>query len=673
VPRQLPLAARGFVGRTKHLAELDALLQADSVVISALDGTAGIGKTTLAVHWAHRVQHHFPDGTLHTNLRGYGPGDPATPAEVLDEFLLALGIPAERIPTGTEAKAALFRSVLAGKRVLMVLDNANAVSQVRPLLPGSPGCLVLITSRASLTGLVVNDGAHRVTLDLMTSEEATNLVRSVLGTRADADPEAVADLIRQCANLPLALRIAAGRAATQPYLEITDLVADMANDQRRWETLTIPGDEHTAVRAVFDWSYSRLTSEQARVFRRLGLHPGPDISLHAAAAVTGLTLTQARNALDILANVHLIEPISRARYRFHDLLRAYAATRSKTDDSEEDQRAGLITILEWYAYHSATTKTITHPYLADWYPGLAEIPDVNPALIFTGPAQIATWLDVERTNLIACAHTANRNQLPDLTALISLSTALDFYRLGYQDDMLQMCTLGLEATRSDGDQSAEIHALILQSEAHLMLSSWAETIRASMSALALARELNEPELAALALNNIALAYLGQNRYADAEILLKTALPSSKGAQRGRLEAVILGNLSRVHGRLGNFERALRYAERGLSLRRSANDRVGEAYALYLVAVAYQGLGDQKQVILLCREALDIDGEYQNLAERADVLHALGITLLDVGDPTQAVECWREALPIFDLYADPRADELRQRLSDMQAPPSAPAQ
>lgn len=667
MPRQLPLAARGFVGRTKHLAELDALLQADSVVISALDGTAGIGKTTLAVHWAHRVQHHFPDGTLHTNLRGYGPGDPATPAEVLDEFLLALGIPPERVPTGTEAKAALFRSVLAGKRVLMVLDNANAVNQVRPLLPGSPGCLVLITSRASLSGLVVNEGANRVTLDLLTAEESANLVRSILGARADAEPDAMGELIRQCAYLPLALRVAAGRAATQQHLELSELVADIATD--RWDALSIPDDQDTAVQAVFDWSYRRLTAEHARAYRRLGLHPGPEMSLHAAAAVIELPLPHARKVLDALAGVHLIEPTSPGRYRFHDLLHAHAADHAQSDD---DREVGHRSVLEWYAHHAIAAALIMYPTHNGWHPAFAEQIRVAHEIRFSHPSDVTNWLEAERANLVACAHQAERHRLPKLTSIISYSTAIALGRLGYRDDMLRISTLGLAAAEQI-DDIRKAHALVQCSEAHVAASQWHKALDYSLAALELAGELNDEGLQSVALNEIAIIHYCEGRLAQAEVHLRSALPKSVGVQNGRMEAVVEGNLSRVYSAQGDFDRALRHAERGLSHRRHAGDRPGEAAAMHHIALACQGKGMHDRVIGLCESSLEIYTEHRFPTYIAETLDTLATSLLFYGDIARATECWREAVHIFDAFDDRRAEGVRQRLNDMQAPPSTPVQ
>lgn len=276
VPRQLPLAVPDFTGRVEQLAFLDAVLPdtnlhtrngstdgSGTVVISAVDGSGGVGKTTLAVHWARRAEQRFPDGTLFVNLRGYGPGEPMSPGEALEGLLAALGVPAEAIPAGIEARAGLYRSVLVGRRVLIVLDNANASSQVRPLLPGSPGCLVIVTSRASLTGLVIATAARRVTLDLMSPQEAWDLLGGLVGAaRVVADPAAVTELVRLCARLPLALRIVAARATENPAVPLADVVVELADDHHRLDLLSLTDDEEFTVRAVFDGSYRRLPSRR---------------------------------------------------------------------------------------------------------------------------------------------------------------------------------------------------------------------------------------------------------------------------------------------------------------------------------------------------------------------------------------------------------------------------
>ncbi|HEV8557183.1 MAG TPA: NB-ARC domain-containing protein, partial [Actinophytocola sp.] len=407
VPRQLPLAIRDFVGRTEHLAALDALLpteEAGTVVISALDGTGGVGKTTLAVHWAHSVQDRFPDGTLYVNLRGYGPGEPATPTEVLDGFLRALGCPPEGIPIGQEAQAGLYRSLLAGCRVLIVLDNANTADQVRPLLPGSAGCLVLITSRASLIGLVISESAIRVTLDLLTPQEAVDLVRSIIGNdRAASEPESVAQLTQLCARLPLALRIAAHRAAAHPQSPIAELVAELSDMQTRLDYLTVPGDELATVRTVLSWSDRILPADQARMFRLLGLHPGPHISADAASALADISPLDARFLLDGLADAHLLNHTASNRYAFHDLLRVYANERVHQLESDSERDAAISRLLGWYLH---VTDNATRHFDHGRRPILRDADPPNYPLITTTQSEAIKWLEVEASNLLAVTRIA---------------------------------------------------------------------------------------------------------------------------------------------------------------------------------------------------------------------------------------------------------------------------
>ena len=353
VPRHLPSTVRDFTGRTDYLKVLDAQVpsgsdveQSGAVVISVVDGMAGIGKTTLVVHWAHRAQPHFPDGTLYANLRGYGPGEPATSGEVLNGFLGALGTPAERIPPSVEAQAGLYRSLLVGRRVLVVLDNANNSEQVRSLLPASPGAVVVVTSRDSLTGLVVTEGATRLTLDLLTQDEALALVARIVGAPgAAAEPDALANLVRLCVRLPLALRIAAGRIAMSPHTSVADVVEELADDRNRLDVLSRNRDERTAIRCVFDWSYRQLTPVQARLFRRLGLHPGPDFSLRAAAILGEMSVSDTRRELEGLTRANLVEQMSAHQYGLHDLLRVYAAEKVNSHDTPDVRDAAMEVIL----------------------------------------------------------------------------------------------------------------------------------------------------------------------------------------------------------------------------------------------------------------------------------------------------------------------------------------
>jgi transcriptional regulator with XRE-family HTH domain len=342
-PRELPPDTIGFTGRSGSLAELDRLLglakpHPTAVVIAAVSGTAGVGKTALAVHWAHRMADAFPDGQLYADLRGYDPGQPVAPTDVLAAFLDSLG--GVDIPPGQAERASRLRTLLAERRMLILLDNAFDSEQVRDLIPGTPGSVVLVTSRDSLAGLVVRHGAHRVDLDPLPANEALALLRVSIGGRVHAEPVAATALAEQCARLPLALRIAAQLAATRPTATLAELVTELADQHHRLDLLDT-GDPHSSVRTVFSWSYRHLPEPAARLFRLLGPHPGRDIDLPAAAALAGTDLRVARQHVDMLARANLLQETGRNRYGMHDLLRAYAARLARDQDPPHTQPATL--------------------------------------------------------------------------------------------------------------------------------------------------------------------------------------------------------------------------------------------------------------------------------------------------------------------------------------------
>ncbi len=367
-PRQLPAAMADFTGRGAELAALTQVLDQTgvgglgTVVISAIGGTAGVGKTALALHFAHQVAGRFGDGQLHVNLRGYDPtGSPATSAAAIRGFLEGLGVPPERIPASPEAQAGLYRSLLSGKRMLIVLDNARDEQQVRPLLPASPASLVLVTSRNQLSGLAAADGARLISLDVLTHAEAVQLLTARLGAhRAVAEPAAVDRIASLCAGLPLALAVAAARAAARPGFPLSALAAELADSAVRLDALDA-GDPVSSVRAVLSWSYQQLGDEPARMFRLLGIHPGPDITAPAAASLGGRGQPQARRLLRDLARAHLITEHVPGRYAFHDLLRAYAAEQAHSTDSESSRRQATGRVLDHYLHTAARGAFLLDP------------------------------------------------------------------------------------------------------------------------------------------------------------------------------------------------------------------------------------------------------------------------------------------------------------------------
>ncbi|RSN60553.1 hypothetical protein DMH01_14705 [Amycolatopsis sp. WAC 04182] len=675
VPRQLPGSVRDFTGRAEHLAALDALIPPDhsderpqSVVITAVDGAGGMGKTTLALHWAHRIQHRFPDGTLHVNLRGYGPGDPAAPGEALGGFLRALGAAARAIPADVEMQAGLLRSMLAGKQVLMVLDNAHSAEQIRPLLPGTAGCMVVVTSRDSLTGLVVTDAAHRLTLDLLTQPEALDLVTGILGTdRAAAEPDAVAELVRLCARLPLALRVAASRAAAHPHLTVTDVVTELADDHTRLDILSETADERAAVRAVFDWSYRRLPPAQARLFRRLGLHPGPDLSLPAAAALAELSPAATRPLLAALADAHLIEPATGGRYRFHDLLRTYAADQALHHDAGDDCDQALEALLTWYIHTARAADRKLYPAETRPWDVVAEPAHRYPIGDFD---HALAWLTAERDNLIAALHYADEHRLDRRTISLTIACTFTATMVSWQT-WIDIVTVGLMAACRVGDHTQEAHLLALRGGAATYLHRWEQAAADLDRVETMARDLGDEELGTRVLNDRGLLLLEQGQFEDALRYLDEALPLSRGIGTGRWEAVVEGNLSTAYAGLGRYREALDHGQRGLRLRRKAGDRAGESGAITDLAQAQQGLGNHEAAIALCREAITIGrrvsiGRDENIAAPLDVLAA---SLHHLGHINEAIVCWQESATIHEDHGLPHnATKVRQRLHEAQTRP-----
>ena len=399
LPRQLPAGSRSFVGRPEELAALSALAkpdqgQAGGVAIGALIGMAGIGKTALALHWAHQVADRFTDGQLFVNLRGAGPsGAPFLPTEAVRGFLAALGVPPARVPHDTDGQAALYRSLLVGRRMLIVLDNARNAEQVRPLLPGSPGCLVLVTSRNRLTGLAAAEGAQLMTLDTLTEAESRDLLAANLGSeRAKAEPATISELIALCGRLPLALCDVAARVVASPGLPLAVLLDELRDERGRLNALET-GESVTSVRMVFSWSRARLSNLTSRVFRLLGLHPGPDITIPAAASLAGLPLEEAATAVAELCDEHLLTQYAPGRFAFHDLLRCYAAEDANFHENEADLRDAVYRLQDHYLHTAIVAMDFLYPALPEtaWSPPR---PGVTLEKI-EGPQQAAEWLDNE--------------------------------------------------------------------------------------------------------------------------------------------------------------------------------------------------------------------------------------------------------------------------------------
>ena len=664
-PRELPARVAHFTGRTSELAALSTLLSVagdqmpGTVVISAIGGTAGVGKTALAVHWAHQVAGRFPDGQLYVNLRGYDPARPVTPADALAGFLRSLGVAGQDIPAKEADRAARYRSLLAGRRMLVVLDNAGSAEQVRPLLPGDPACAVVVTSRDALTGLVARDGARRMDLDLLPLQDAAGLLQVLIGGRADADPQTTAALAIQCARLPLALRVAAELAATRPAAPLRDLAGELADQHRRLDLLDVGGDPRTAVRAVFSWSYLHLDADAARAFRLLGLHPGADFELYAAAALTGATLEQADRMLTLLARAHLIQPSGSSgsgRHGMHDLLRAYAAEQAVDHHTEPDRQQALTRLFDHYLRTAAAAMDTLFPAEN---PRVADVPpSASPAPPVVNPAAARAWLDAHRATLVAVA-ACTVHGWPDHTT--RLATILFRYLEGggHYPEIVAIYGNARRAACRTGDKAAEAEAHNCVCLVDLRQARYQQAASHLQEALALYREIGNQAGQARALSNLGIVKFQQGRYRQATNHQQRALALHRRADSRADEARTLNNLGFVELRQGRYQRASDHLRQALALFRQAGDPAGEALALgnlgriELRQGRYQRASDHlRQALALYRQTFDLAGE-------AESLTSLGFVDLHQGRYQQATNHHRQALALFGEIGD-RSGEAEAR-------------
>ena len=650
VPRQLPADVSAFTGRAVELADLDRLLatttelaggtgdRSTAVVISAVSGTAGVGKTALAVRWAHRVRGTFPDGQLYVNLRGYDTNQAMSPAEALAGFLRALGVGGQDIPLQENERAAAYRTLLDGRRMLVVLDNAATAEQVRPLLPGSASCLVVVTSRDSLAGLVAVHGAHRLDLDLLPPADAVALLRTLVGERVAAEPEAAAALAAQCARLPLALRVAAELVADRPGTSLADLVDELSDFQQRLDLLDAGGDPRGAVRSVFSWSYQHLPADAGRTFRLLGLHPGPHLGPYAAAALADTSLAQAQRLLGQLARAHLIDPTRVGRYGMHDLLRAYATHLAHTEGSEEDRRAALTRLFDHYLATAATAMDTLHPAEQHRRPRIPT--PATPAPPLGDSAAARAWLDAERATLVAVtAHTAAHGWPGHTTRLAATLFRADFPRTDY----LSIHTHALHAARHTGDRAAEADALIRLGTCSGQ--SYEPAVDHLQQGLTVARQVGDRVVVARALLGLGYVYLVQGRHEQALDHLRQALTVARQTGERPSEAWVLTHLGLVYWRQSRYQQALGHHQQALTIARQIGNPYVEAYALDHLGLVYWRQGRYQQAIDHYQQSLTIFRDIGDRDCEAHVLADLGLVHCRQGHYQQALGYHQQALTI----------------------------
>ncbi len=677
-PAQLPLDVHGFTGRLQYLKRLDELLEQQqdpamtALTVVVIAGIPGVGKTALSVHWAHSAAGRFPDGQLYVNLRGFDPTSAAiSPAEALRGFLDALGVPLQEIPVDLPAQAALFRSLLVSKRVLVVLDNARDAEQVRPLLPGAPGCMVLVTGRGRLNGLVAAEGAQPLDLDLLTEAESRELLSRRIGhDRVAAKPQAVDELITRCAGLPLALTVVAAHGATRPEFPLDSLVKELQACGGGLDPFT-GDDAATDVRAVFSWSYHALGDAPARLFRLLGLHPVADIAAPAAASLIGVPQEQVRPLLGELDRAHLATQYTPGRYTVHDLLRVYANELAHTVDSEPARRAALHRLLDHYL-HTAANATL----LMDPHRDRITMPPAQPGVTpeeFAQPGQAIAWFDAEHPVLLAAIAQAAATGF-DVHVWQLAWTLVDYFdRRGRWHDWVATQTAALEAVRRLDDRPQQAHAHRSLARAYAPLRRYDDAHSHLRQALDLCGGLEDHAGQAKTHGTIGWLCGLQGRRSEALYHAQQALALFERAGHQVGQAKALNQVGWYHIELGNHEQALIICRQALTLQHQTGDRDGEANTWDSLGYAHDHLGDYEQATVCYQRAVDLFRDLGYRYAEADSLGRLGDSNRAAGDANAAHGAWRRALTILDELGHARADQIRAKLRELNRLAGAQAQ
>jgi len=671
-PRQLPVAIPHFVGRRAALTELAGLLPQrhgtpGTVPIALISGTAGVGKTSLAVYWAHQVADRFPDGQLYVNLRGYDATGPATdPAEVLREFLEALGVPARRIPAGLDARSGLFRSLLTERQMLVLLDNASDSTQVRPLLPSSPGCLVLVTSRSHLPGLVSLDGARPLVLDPLSRMEAYELLTRRLGTdRVANEPEAADRIVAAAAGLPLALAIVAGRAAAHPGLGLHRLADELA-EPGGLDGFAY-GDAVADLRAVFSWSYRSLDVTSARAFRLLGLHPGPDVSVPALASLAGVPVAEAGRTLAVLVRANLVSEQLPERFVLHDLLRAYAAEQVARHDPPEVRQEALGRLLDHYL-HTAYAASLL---LYDQRDPIS----LAPAREGTAVTRIAdrdeAWRWLAREHRVLLALVARAVDAHFDTHAWQLAWTINTYldRLGAWQEQLVVQELALVAATRVADRDGEARAHRNRAVACLRLEDYDQADAHLRRSLHLYTDLGDVVGSARAHLNLGILAERRGRYEQALRHAEQAHDLFAAAENTNGRANALNNIGWYHSQLGHYQQALDYCTQALVLQQQVGNRYWQAHTWDSLGYVHYRLDRQPEAIRCYENALALWREAAERYYEATTLTHLGDSHRAAGQPDLARGAWRRALEILDQLGHPDAEQIRARLGSEATRPA----
>jgi tetratricopeptide (TPR) repeat protein len=658
VPAQLPADLGDFIGRGQELAELDeAVTQREdgpaATSIALIVGPAGVGKTSLATHWAHRQAARFPDGQLYLNLQGFAPGAPTRPIDALAALLRSLGVGPDAVPLQPEEAAGLYRSLLAGKRMLVVLDNARDTDQVRLLLPGSPGSAAVVTSRDGLLGLVATHGAHRVLLEVLSAAESVDLlVRMVGRQRIGAEPAAGHELARACGHLPLALRVAAANVKARPKQSVAGYV-EALRAGGLVAGLEVDGDPQVGVRAAFDLSYQRLPAPLQRVFRLIGLIPGGDFPAAAVAALAGVDPDQALRMLDRLAAAHLVQTPVPDRFSMHDLVREYARNRPEWEGSPQRRREAVEPLLHWYLHTAASAVRLLYPHPVRL--PLDDVPGAGGATDFTEPEPALRWLRQEQDNLVAVVTRASTAGPLPVSWLLADTLRSWFWATRPIPQWLATAQAAQVAVHSHRpyDPAADAATGLSLGDAHASSGDYAASVDCYRLALGAARRAGwrACEAAALArLGNV----LGDQGELSAAISHHTeALEVTRQIGNLNGEAIALGNLGNQHWELGELQQAGQRQTAALALYRQLGSRVGEANSLSSLGEIAHARGELAEAVRILAEALEL---YRAVGDRYGQAYALGTLAAvhrDAGRLAEAHRVVARALELAEQIGDQR--------------------
>jgi tetratricopeptide (TPR) repeat protein/transcriptional regulator with XRE-family HTH domain len=664
-PVQMPAPGQYFFGRDLELAALRAFQDeariAGGMPLVCVDGTGGVGKTSLVVRWAHMVASQYPDGVLFEDLRGYGDeGSPADPADVLQSMLLALGASPQTVPAALDQRSAYLRTLLHARSVLLILDNAWSAAQVRPLLPASSTCMVVVTSRTRLSGLAAREGASRLHLERLSEQSSVGLLTAIIGDRATADPAATRDLAHRCDYLPLALRIVAERVTSSEHADIAALVRTLKQGPRTLSPFSSSGDSITELRTVFAWSYDALAPRDASLFRLLSLHPGTSFTASSVAALATMSEADAASGLERLTTAHLIDEVRLGRYRMHDLLQRFAAERTSVEDSASERSAATHRLLHWYLGTANAALQVISPCRAPVDLGSADTENISAS--FSDHVEAAQWCEDELVAMARATRIAAKNGDVFVATRLPIVLCDYFYRRKPWRMWLRPLQDSLAAATAAGDDFARGWMHNLLGNAGLDLGNFRDSEQHYLSALRI-RAKTGP------LRDVAWTRAGLGRVRQA-----AAAPRAAADQYGQAmslfiadgdpwgAAIAMAYVGDSCRELGQLSTALEYLRQSARDLQELGDPQGEGCALERLALVFSDMHQWRDAIATLERGLEVNRAIGDRWGQAHMHNTLGNLWARRGNRGLAEQSWQASFEIFDDLGDRMATALRRKLN-----------